>query len=173
MVTTAARLSKSVQPVTLFLGLSCVTAAALAHSTERGLIMLLPTGYYLAGGAAAVTATFILLALAPQSLLQHAQARSVALFTIPNISPFWPSLFSFALLCVLLVAGFYGTTDPLRNPLPLFVWTLWWVGFTVLQCVTGNLWTHLNPWSGPVALLRRNSSTAPFKLPESVLPGSN
>ena len=36
-------------------------------------------------------------------------------------------------LCVLVAAGFFGSRDPLSNPLPLTVWTLLWVGLTLVQ----------------------------------------
>jgi hypothetical protein len=56
---------------------------------------------------------------------------------------------------MLVAAGFLGTRDPLENPLPLTVWTLWWGGLTIAQALLGNLWAVLNPWIAPVRLLRR------------------
>jgi hypothetical protein len=47
----------------------------------------------------------------------------------------------------------------LSNPLPLMVWTLLWVGLTLVQGVFGNLWAWVNPWYGPwrlVCLLAKN-----------------
>ncbi len=38
---------------------------ALAHSAERGLVLLLPTRLYVVGGAASVLASFLLLAVMP------------------------------------------------------------------------------------------------------------
>jgi hypothetical protein len=54
---------------------------------------------------------------------------------------------------VLVVAGVVGSRDPLANPLPLFVWAVWWVGFTYLHAVLGNVWAHVNPWIGLHRLL--------------------
>ena len=62
-----------------------------------------------------------------------------------------PSLFS----AVLVAAGFFGSRDPLSNPLPLVVWTLLWVGLTLVQGMLGNLWAWINPWYGPYWLARR------------------
>ena len=56
-----------------------------------------------------------------------------------------PSLF----LAMLVAAGFLGSRDPLSNPLPLTVWTLLWVGLTLVQGLFGNLWAWINPWYGP------------------------
>ena len=58
-----------------------------------------------------------------------------------------------AIVVLLIAAGLAGSRDPLSNPLPLFVWTVWWIGFTALHAVFGNLWTHLNPWIGLYRLL--------------------
>ncbi|RWF68827.1 MAG: hypothetical protein EOS26_26680, partial [Mesorhizobium sp.] len=38
---------------------------AFAHASDRGHVLLLPTGYYVAGGALAVAASFLVLALLP------------------------------------------------------------------------------------------------------------
>jgi hypothetical protein len=64
----------------------------------------------------------------------------------------WASFLSFA---ALLYAGFNGSRDPLVNPLPLVIWTMWWIGFTALVAIVGDLWRWVNPWSAPAALLRR------------------
>ena len=56
---------------------------------------------------------------------------------------------------VLVAAGLLGSRDPLSNPLPLTVWTLLWVGLTLVQGVLGNLWEWINPWLGPYWLARR------------------
>jgi hypothetical protein len=62
-----------------------------------------------------------------------------------------------ALLVLLVVAGYAGSRDPLANPLPLAVWTLWWVGFTFLVALFGDLWAAINPWrvALPFSLRRR------------------
>ncbi len=74
------------------------------------------------------------------------------------------SLASFAVLVVLIVAGYLGSRDPLTNPLPLIVWTIWWVGVTLAQALFGNLWRYLNPWVAPYRLVRNalGLRTAPF-----------
>jgi len=63
--------------------------------------------------------------------------------------------FLFLFLVLLVAAGLFGTRDPLENPLPLTVWTLWWGGLTALQALIGNIWAVLNPWIAPARLLRR------------------
>ena len=134
---------------------ACQTTPAFAHGSARGMVMLLPTGYYQIAAALAVAASFAVLLCIPPHRLRLLEARSAPLFHLPARPPKWPSLLSFCLLCLLLLAAHFGSADPLANPLPLFVWTLWWVGFTLLQCALGDLWPLLNPWSGPLAVIRR------------------
>ncbi len=138
-----------------------------AHSAERGLVMLLPTEFAMVGGSAAVLASFFLVMWMPRSLLQKVRDGRLPLWTQKPFSPMIPSLLSWIMLCGLLAAGFFSTHDPLANPLPLTVWTLWWVGFTLVQFVIGNLWPWLNPWYAPYRLVQSlmGRKDAPFTLP--------
>ena len=55
----------------LALAAALVPAEALAHASDRGHVLLLPTGHYIAGGAAAVALSFLVLAFAPQRPLER------------------------------------------------------------------------------------------------------
>ncbi len=142
----------------------------MGHSAERGLVLLLPTGYAITGGTLAVLASFLLLAALPDAWLFRLAAAKLMLLPLPRVSALIPGLLGFCGMLSLLAAGFAGTSDPLANPLPLTIWTLWWVGFTLLQFLVGDLWRWFNPWIAPVALLRRlaGGRGAPFKLPEKL-----
>lgn len=131
------------------------TAPALAHGSERGFVLLLPTGYYLLGGTLAVAASFILIALVPAPLIDRLGHARLRLGTLPTLSPVPTSLAAFLLLALLLAAGLYGSRDPLANPLPLTIWTLWWVAITLLHPIVGNVWALINPWTGPYRLFGR------------------
>jgi hypothetical protein len=148
-------------------------AAANAHGTERGLVMLLPTDYYLTGGAIVVAVTFGALVLVPSRWFTQAGSASITLDRRPVPPIAMVSMLSFLLLLVLVAAGCYSTADPLENPLPLVVWTLFWVGLTLVQALVGNLWPWLNPWTGPLRLLRRMTGSRLgedplLKLPDAV-----
>jgi hypothetical protein len=65
---------------------------------------------------------------------------------------------------LLVVAGFTASRDPLDNPLPLVVWTLWWVGFTFWVAIVGNLWAILNPWRALYGLVALAHSCCPSRL---------
>lgn len=137
---------------------------ALAHTSERGFILLLPTGHYLIGGALAVAASFAILLVLPAERVQRWCAARLVLTHIKAPSETWISLASFIVLVVLVVAGYLGSRDPLSNPLPLTVWTLWWIGLTLAQALFGNLWRYLNPWVGPFRLLGLRQPLLPYRL---------
>jgi hypothetical protein len=132
-------------------------AVAFAHVGSGAFILLLPTHLYVAGGAIVVAASFGLVVLLPPRLF----ARLETLFLRLRL-PACPwrdavsiaaSLILLAAIALLVTAGFVGSRDPLANPLPLFVWAVWWIGFTYLHAAVGNLWAHVNPWTGLYRLL--------------------
>jgi hypothetical protein len=59
------------------------------------------------------------------------------------------------LLWALIATGVWGSRDPLANLLPLTIWVTLWVGLTLASVIFGNLWRDIEPWTGPVRLLRR------------------
>ena len=143
---------------------------AFAHASDRGFVLLLPTGYYLFGGALAVALSFVVLVLVPAAPLERLTRCRHHVPGLPFDGRAAASVLSFLVLCALLWAGVAGSRDPLSNPLPLVFWTVWWVGFTLLVGVFGNLWRWLEPWYGParlvLALMRREHERPPFALPE-------
>lgn len=147
-------------PLRLWLGslLSVVAAApAWAHASDKGVVLLLPTHYYIVGGTLAVAASFLLLLAVPVSFLRCIATARLDLGVWPALPWTAISAVSFLLLVLLLIAGVHGSRDPLSNPLPLFIWTVWWGGLTVAQALFGNLWRFLNPWLAPYRLIRRLS----------------
>lgn len=130
-------------------------APAAAHTTEGGIVLLLPTAYYIAGGTAVVALTFLLLLFVPARLFRCLVRWRRRLPTWPALPPLVGSSISFAILVALLIAGLIGSRDPLANPLPLAVWTLFWIGLTILQALLGDIWAAVNPWIAPYRLICR------------------
>jgi hypothetical protein len=120
---------------------------AIAHASDRGFVLLLPTGHYIFGGAIAVAASFAVLLFVPQGALSRLMAWRLPVAATPDGRAI-VSLLSFTLLCALVVAGFLGSRDPLSNPLPLTVWTLFWIGLTLVSGLVGNVFAWINPWYG-------------------------
>ena len=127
--------------------------------------MLLPTHLFMIGGAlavvisvAAVVALPALPRLCRPSLTFHVPVagRGLAILT---------SLAGLAFIAIMIAAGHLGPADPISNPLPGAVWTLWWVGFTWLSIFIGNPWTMFNPWTGLYAVIAAAGWRPPFRLP--------
>src|SRR6185369_2820373 len=133
-------------------------------TSERAFILLLPTGYYLLGGAFAVAASFLILLAMPGERLKRWCDARVNLMQVRVPGETTISLLSFAVLVLLILAGYLGSRDPLDNPLPLTVWTIWWIGVTLAHALFGNLWRYLNPWVGPFRLLGLRKAALPYRL---------
>ncbi len=148
--------ARTLRPAVASAGLLPLSSAcAFAHASDRGHVLLLPTGYYIAGGAFAVAASFLALALLPPGSLDRFWRCRLPLLQFGDGARTAVGLLSFAGFTVLLAAGFWGSRDPLSNPLPLTVWTLMWAGLALLQGVLGDLWSWLNPWRGPYRIALR------------------
>ena len=138
-------------------GLAAAAASpALAHAGERGFILLLPTGIFQAGG--------------------HDRGRGVvsgrdpvsSVCAAPNhrghdaIADFRASKspgIERRGLCGARRARRGGALRAAairsRIPLPLSVWTLFWVGLTFAHAVLGYVWPFVNPWTALARLVRR------------------
>lgn len=150
-----ARHRATTAPIAIGAAALLVPSAALAHTTERGFVLLLPTGYYIAGGTLVVALSFLLMIFVPTAIVTRVDRARIALCALPSVSTTALSGLSFAVLLLLLATGLWGSRDPLANPLPLSIWTLWWIGLTVAHALFGNLWALLNPWRAPYRLLKR------------------
>lgn len=139
--------------------LAGLAPSATAHTAERGIVLLLPTVYWLWGGTVAVAVSFLVMAAVPARLIRCLGSWHLRLCSLPRLPGLVVSGLTFALLVGLVIAGLIGSRDPLSNPLPLAVWTLWWVGLTTAQALFGDLWAVLNPWRAPHALLSRLAGT--------------
>lgn len=149
-------------------GILLLPSEGSAHISEQGLVLLLPTDLYIASGVLVVFLTVLLLLLLPASLSGF--FRSYGLFGLPATErhrlQIITSLLSLFVLMVLLYLGFTGTRDPLENLLPLFIWTIWWIGLPLLQGIFGDIWQWLNPWSGVSRLLEQRGRRTPYTLPQ-------
>lgn len=133
--------------------LAALAGRADAHASERMVILTLPTGHYIAGAAAAVAITALAAVFArrlpgfPAFVLSDRPARPA-----PAVVSLLPAL----VLAGLVAAGYWGSRDPMANPLPLMLWTVVWVGLTLASVIFGNIWRTLSPWRGPVRLIRQS-----------------
>jgi hypothetical protein len=132
---------------------SLSASPAFAHAGNGGFVLLLPTGYYLAGGAFAVALSFAVLAAVPPGPLARLAEWRRPFFSAPLEWRLVLSWISFAGFVALLLAGWWGSRDPLSNPLPLVFWTILWGALAIVEGLIGDVWFWINPWYGPWRLL--------------------
>src|SRR5690606_279868 len=110
---------RSAVRLALAAALALAPGAALAHAPARMVILTLPTGYYLAGAAAAVALTALVAALAPRLPAPRAHRLLERPVRVPRAASSWAACLA---LWALVAVGFWGSRDPLHNLLVLTVW---------------------------------------------------
>lgn len=138
---------------------------ALAHTTGNAFVLLLPTGYYLAGGTLAVAFSVVVAFFLPARIWTSLLRQRVDLGAVPEPPRVLLGSVASLLLLGLIAAGFLGNPDPPANPLPIVFWSLFWVGFPFVQAVCGDVWSYLNPFQAPYQLLRRLTGGRTFAYP--------
>lgn len=144
---------------------------AFAHTAARAFVLTLPTELYITGGAVVVGVSAVLVALVPAANVRAIEAAVRRAGRLPAGLGTVLSLACLLATIALVLAGRYGTQDPLENPLPLAVWTLWWIGLTAAHALLGDLWPAINPWRGLYDLIagtpgaRRRIGRPPLRYP--------
>ena len=132
----------------LCFALALLPGEAAAHAFGTRYDLPLPLRLWLGTAGAIVALSFVVFALV---LRRGAGTVSYPRFDLPRwlAHPFVITtlrVFSVAIFLVLLASGWFGTQDPFRNIVPAFVWIAWWIGFTYLTVVVGDVWSVVNPW---------------------------
>jgi len=133
-------------------GLTLWPCAAMAHVSERAIVLLLPTDIYRNVGVLAVVGTVLLTLFLPPRVRTWFHAEP----STPQPPPAGPlATLGFAIFATLIAFGLWGPHDPLSNLLPLTLFSLWWLCMLLLAAILGNFWQYLNPWAAPVRWLFR------------------
>ncbi|MDZ7708771.1 MAG: hypothetical protein U5K36_00605 [Roseovarius sp.] len=127
---------------------------AQAHATEQGFVLLLPTGAYIAAGGATVALTVLLLAVLP-GRLALAAFRPVPLWRATAWRGVAGRLLAVPVLGWLIWQGWFGSRDPLGNPLSLGLWVVMWMALVSAQGLVGDIWARINPFAGAALVLAR------------------
>ena len=150
-----------------------VPASAFAHVSERALILLLPTEFYIPAGIAVLILTILIAYLTPVSFITSLFLTYKFKVNIHNYISVKAiedlkiliSCISLIFLITLIIFGYIGSRDPLANPLSLFIWSVWFMVMPVIQIIFGNVWAFLNPWYGFGRLFFKNNIL--FKLDQN------
>ncbi len=130
-----------------------IPVTALAHGFAERYDLPVPLHLYVAGSAAAVALSFVVVAYFVRgdrtvkryptfNLLGTSVGRIIA----SRIVRLLLRLFAVFMLVLVVVAGIIGDADPFKNIAPTTVWVIWWVGFAYVSGMLGDLWALLNPW---------------------------
>jgi hypothetical protein len=127
---------------------------AFAHGFGQRYDLPIPLAFYVWGAGATVALSFVGFAL----FLRH--ENKPRRFTVE-----WhaPSRFVDAIvlgahalaaggLILVIVAGFFGSQDPIRNVAPVSIWVIGWVGIGFLCLLLGDVWRLVNPWNAIFAV---------------------
>src|SRR5262245_25112819 len=118
-----------------------------AHGMGERYDLPLPLELYLVAAAAVVAFS----CLVPAAFYRGEQAKKgygeLSCTAIDLRNAAWPAYFGLAIRCIasigfilLLGAGLFGSKDPFKNPLPVFVWVIGWVGVAYICALLGNIW---------------------------------
>lgn len=140
---------------------SAAATSAWAHGFGPRYSLPIPLSYYLVGAGAAVAMSFAVVALflergrAPRDyprlpLLRSPRARRAAGAVATPLR-----ILSAALLILIPLAGAIGNQNPAKNPMPTFIWIIWWVGISFASALLGDVWRILSPWDAIFGWMER------------------
>jgi hypothetical protein len=123
-------------------------ATAWPHAFDERYDLPAPLSYFIIGAAAAVGLSFVAAAWFARS----APSADTAPGWRVSLGPLLPLLraacggVSLTLFALTIVAGLFGTRDPMMNLAPTMVWIVVWIGLSLVCACIGNLWPVLDPW---------------------------
>jgi hypothetical protein len=142
-------------------GVLCLLAAvgstpAAAHGFGQRYDLPIPLPFYIWGAGATVALSFLGFAL----FLRGKQGVPPEFEWQPNRRLVGAALLSgralaAGMLVLVIVAGFFGNQDPVRNIAPVMVWIIGWVGLAFLSLFVGDVWAAINPWNTLFAIADR------------------
>jgi hypothetical protein len=121
---------------------------AAAHGFEERYDLPVPLSYVITGACLVVVFTFVVAGVFMKTEVLPKPAAS-ELSSETRSSPFriFVRIISWLFALLIVVSATIGTTDPLMNLAPTFVWIIWWVGLGFAVIVFGNFWPWLDPWA--------------------------
>ncbi len=114
----------------------------------------LPLQLWIAGAAATVFLSFLIVAIAVRANAAVEAPSRTNSYSAPRGSrganaktTLVARVMAVAALILIVAAGMAGDQTPTRNLAPTAIWIAWWVGFSYLSAFVGNVWSVVNPWS--------------------------
>ncbi len=131
-----------------------IARPAYAHAFGQRYDLPIPLSYFLAGAAAAVALSFVVIGLFLRGGNEAFRYPRVNLLAVPVLGRALGSqalllpvrAAAVGLLLLTIATALFGSENPLANFAPTFVWIIWWVGMGFVAALLGNLWMLINPW---------------------------
>ncbi len=121
----------------------------MAHGFGQRYDLPIPLAFYVWGAGATVALAFVGFALflqrepnLPCFTVACSRGRGLAAAVVPSARAL-----AAGMLILVIVAGLFGSPDPIRNIAPVSIWIVCWVGIGFLCLLLGDLWAVLNPWN--------------------------
>ncbi len=109
---------------------------------------------YLYAAAGVVVISFVLVVLFTGDQVGAkaiAYPRRPVRWLVPIANSPWPRAVGGAIgvfgLAVVIIAGFFGSSNPYYNPAEYVTWIYFWALTVIVSGLVGNLWYLLNPWA--------------------------
>jgi hypothetical protein len=131
-----------------FLLMGAGSSPAWAHGMGYRYDLPIPLSFYIWGAGATVALSFLGFALflrQEQGALLFAEWRSR--WRIANMITSITRMLGAGMLALIIVAGFFGNQNPIRNIAPVAIWIIMWVGLGFLSMMLGDIWAAINPWN--------------------------
>jgi len=148
-------------------------AGILLHGFGQRYDLPISLALYLYAAAGVVVISFVLVVLftgdqVGAKALQYPRRPAPMLASIARTP--WPRIIGGAIgvlgLLTIVVAGLFGSSNPLYNPAEYLTWIYFWAGLFILSGLVGNLWYLVNPWAALYDAFRRMVRVGPvLKLP--------
>jgi hypothetical protein len=141
-------------PLSLLVLLLLAPGEAFAHAVGQSQDLPVPFWLYLFGAAAVVVISFVQIGLFVGESHTLQSYPRFDLFTIKPVRTVLTSrplvlglrLLSVVLFLLVILTGLLGQQVMDDNLAPIFVWVIWWVGFSFFTAFVGNVWPLVNPW---------------------------
>ena len=131
------------------LALACAYGGqAAAHAFGQRYDLPIPLLLYLIAAAAVVALSFVVavLFLRAEAIGRGAFGGRRAPAGVIAWVPVWRAL-GLAAFAGVVAAGFIGIQDSYRNPAPLVVWVVGWVGLSLISGLMGDIWRLISPFA--------------------------
>ncbi len=128
---------------------------------------IIPTWLFVLTGGVIIGVSFLFVSLVTQRQLINrinGYQLSLPLLQFPQLNLPIIQFLSVFLLIYTLILGFIGPQNPTSNFAILFVWVVWWAGYTMTVYLFGNTWEKLNPWKSISTIIPSLNRPYPSKL---------